>query len=981
MNRRTLTTILLLILTSIGIQAQKFLKQVENKDVNIIMAGDYLSPFVPYLLKSYYRAYYAHSALWGYKPKKTYVFLNDLQDDGNGGACVTPFNFISTYVAPPSLHYNIMPNTERFQDLFNHEQTHVAMCDKTASRDALWRKIFLGKVSVNARSPLSAVASYLTTPRWYSPRWYQEGIAIFMETWLNGGVGRSLGNYDEMFFRTLIHDNQTLYTVTGLDAEGNAKDFQMGANSYLYGTRFVNYLALKYGVPKMLDFFNRKDGTRTMFMNQFKRVYGRSLSSVWNEWRDYEYVFQKENLDSIAKYPMTETKPLARNMGSASNVVYNSKRHEFVMGVDYPGKLSHVCAINRETGKMRKLAPVESSTIYNVCYVAVDEEGDRLFVTTQNNSFRGLSVYDMGTGKRLQKKLLTRVSSIVYNKMNKRLYGIMQNEGKVTLVYFSDNLDKEIALYTFKFGETISDLTISHDGSKLMACYNRLDGEQSLIEFDIKGMDLGHLEFKTIFHEQGTTLNQYSYSLDDSCVIGTSYYTGVANLWQINRNTGKFDLLTNVQTGLYSPIEYDKDSIFAMSFSHEGLRPVTLHRNILHDANPITFMGQVAYDKNPVLKEWTDMVKDIRNMPDTAHYNTTVTDYYSIHKLKLTGAYPDIAGFKSTVVAGYRMNFADPLGYHSLKTFVGISPWTNHETWKKIHLGLNWSYGFWSADAYLNKSDFYDLFGPTKVGRSGYSASVTYNRNYVLKEPFSWYWYANVGVYGLLDAMPLYQNISVDVNNMQSVTLGIGANKVRATTGAAQYESGYQWSATLSNYLVGGKMFNQIDATYEQGFLIPFVRNLSFWLRGAAGKVFGDENSSFAYTYFGGFRNNYVDYRKAYLYRETEAMPGAEIDEIAAREYGKLTGELIAPPIRFSNIGIPILYPKNLQFTAFSTFLATDPFNSYRENYINIGGQCSLEMVLFSYLKTTWSVGYAHMLHGFDKDKGQWMFSLKLLTL
>ena len=963
------------------LHAQSFLRQVDNKDVNIIMAGDYLSPFVPYLLKSYYRAYYAHSALWGYKPRKAYVFLNDLQDDGNGGACVTPFNFICTYVAPPSLHYNIVPNSERFQDLFNHEQTHITMCDKTSSRDNFWRKVFMGKVSVDGHAPLSAVASYLTTPRWYSPRWYQEGIAVFMETWLNGGVGRSLGNYDEMFFRTLVHDNQPMYTVTGLDAEGTAKDFQMGANSYLYGTRFVNYLALRYGVDSLMCFFNRKDGTRTVFQNQFRHVYGKSLSVVWKEWLGYERDFQKRNLDSVARYPLTEMKRVARNMGSASNVVFNRRRNEFVMGVEYPGKLSYVCAVNAATGKTRKLAPVETSNLYSVCYVAVDEPGDRLFVTTQNNLFRGIAVYDMATGKKLQQKYFTRVASIAYNPVKQRLYGIMLNEGKATLVYFSSDLSKEVTLYTFKFGETISDLAMSHDGKSLMACYNRLDGEQSLIEFDVDGMDVGKIDYKTLFHDEGTTLYQYQYSFDDSCLIGTSYYTGVGNLWQINRRTGKFDLLTNVQTGIYSPVEYGCDSLFAMSFSHEGLQPVTLKKNVIHDANPITFMGQMAYNRNPVLKKWTEMLRANREAPDTTHYDTEVKAYNSLTNLKLAGAYPDIAGFKNTVVAGYRMFFTDPVGYHTLKMFVGMSPWSNEKTWKKIHLGLNWKYGFWSADAYLNKSDFYDLFGPTKMGRAGYSVGVNYNYTNSLREPFTWGWTANVSAYGLLDAIPLYQNVSVDVNNMQSATIGLNFNKVRATIGAAQYESGYKGSASLSSFLVGGHLFSQVDVAYDQGFLLPFTRNLSLWLRGAAGKVFGDDNSSFGYTYFGGFRNNYLDNRNAWLYRSAEAMPGADIDEIAAREYGKLTAEVIAPPIRFSNVGIPILYPRNVQFTAFSTLLATDPFRSGRQNYVNIGAQCSIDMVLFSYLKTTWSVGYANMVYGFDKCKGQWMLSLKILSL
>ena len=31
-----------------------------------------------------------------------------------------------------------------------------------------------------------------------TPRWYVEGAAVFMETWMAGGIGRAQSAYDEM---------------------------------------------------------------------------------------------------------------------------------------------------------------------------------------------------------------------------------------------------------------------------------------------------------------------------------------------------------------------------------------------------------------------------------------------------------------------------------------------------------------------------------------------------------------------------------------------------------------------------------------------------------------------------------------------------------------------------------------------------------------------------------------------------------------
>ena len=43
-------------------------------------------------------------------------------------------------------------------------------------------------------------------------------------------------------------------------------------------------------------------------------------------------------------------------------------------------------------------------------------------------------------------------------------------------------------------------------------------------------------------------------------------------------------------------------------------------------------------------------------------------------------------------------------------------------------------------------------------------------------------------------------------------------------------------------------------------------------------------------------------------YREMESFPGFSIDEIAARRFAKLTGEVNLPPVRFAEVGTPHFY-------------------------------------------------------------------------
>jgi hypothetical protein len=93
----------------------------------------------------------------------------------------------------------------------------------------------------------------------------------------------------------------------------------------------------------------------------------------------------------------------------------------------------------------------------------------------------------------------------------------------------------------------------------------------------------------------------------------------------------------------------------------------------------------------------------------------------------------------------------------------------------------------------------------------------------------------------------------------------------------------------------------------DYGVPLPWP-NSSVWGICQAGIVAGDSDSPLGALYFGSFRNNYVDNRPEKRYRELESFPGFDIDEVAARKFGKLTGEINLPPLRFAEIGTPAFF-------------------------------------------------------------------------
>lgn len=981
-------------------QAQTIYK-IEADDAFFMFFDPQLSQYMPHITRMYQRGKALHNQIWNsdtltfkYIPQKPVMYITDWEDDGNAGVSALPTTTIGIGMAPLNYSFFIAPSVERYSHLFSHEYTHVVMADKYNATDLGWRKFLGTKVSVDSRYPISAFWSYFSVPRWYSARWCHEGIACFMETWFGGGVGRALGGYDEMYFRSIVNEHDKLFSVVGLETEGTTQDFQVGTNAYLYGTRFVNYLALQYGIDSLFRFYNRTPDSKRFFANQFKNVYGKPLRKVWEEWKEYEELHQKDNLAAIEEYPVTNVEAIAEKpLGSISCPLYDERNKTLYAAVNYPGTFAHVVSIDVATGKRKKLMLVDGSMLYQTAYLALDKNRGRLFITAHNGGIRGLRIYDL-KGNLIEKKEYQRVSNIVYDNARDRLYGIFSNAGVSHIVWYDKDLTKMHILYSIPFGKSISDLDVSHDGTKLSVTIFGNGGEQILALFNVADLENAIFSYENVLTVDDTNLSMFRFSQDDASLIGSSYYTGVSNLWSIDLSTKEFNLLSNTENGLFAPVEISRDSLLALEFKRDGMIPVKLKKEVIHDANAIDMLGQKAFNRNPQLAHISELRdSSVMDIPFADVYNK-IEKYNSFKELRFAGAYPDISGFTDTSsfnnvtpVLGYRFMFQDKIGINRLNFSIGASPWS-HNDWKhKIHASLNWQIWGWTLDAYYNSVNFYDLLGPFRSSRKGYKVGLSYKRQNTLLFPFKWDWGAGVATYGGMDKLPLFQDIEVDegITSLQTAYAEIGASKMRTSLGGVMPEQGYKTSLQLSTYFAGGKFYPSAVWQFDTGFLIPFARNTSFWLRSAVGHSFGDLSSAFGNDYFGGFRNNYVDCKDAYRYREVNAMPGARIDQIAAHSYAKFMGELNFKPIRFNNFGFLGLYPTYAQISLFSTDLITNPWGAgVFGNYVNAGAQINIEVVLFSYLKTTWSVGYAHIFktHGLPEvfpSGGEWLFSLKLL--
>jgi hypothetical protein len=192
------------------------------------------------------------------------------------------------------------------------------------------------------------------------------------------------------------------------------------------------------------------------------------------------------------------------------------------------------------------------------------------------------------------------------------------------------------------------------------------------------------------------------------------------------------------------------------------------------------------------------------------------------------------------------------------------------------------------------------------------------------------------------------------------------------------YEKGLSWEVTSYNTAVHREFYPQVFTTFDVGIPLP-LHHSSVWIRSAAGVSKGEPDNPFANFYFGGFGNNWIDYRKEQRYREFYSFPGTDLNEIGGTNFTKVLVEWALPPIRFERAGIPALYLTWIRPSIFGSGLVTNLANdAERRKLANAGIQFDFRLMTLSNMNLTLSVGYASAWEKGHKPAHEFMASLKV---
>jgi hypothetical protein len=936
------------------------------------------SYLVPYAVRTFFNSLEFQRKLLGYEPDTDItVLLADFEDYGNAGVSVVPRSTMMVQVAPLSFAFETIAANERMNTIMNHELVHVATMDQATKRDRSFRAMFGGKVNAISEQPETILYSYLTAPRAAAPRWYHEGIAVFIDTWMAGGIGRAQSGFDEMVFRSMVRDGAHFYDPLGLVAEGTKVDFQLQINSYLYGTRFMMWLANTYGPDKLVEWVRRQEGSRAYYASHFRRVYGRSLGDAWQGWIEWEKAFQQTNLAAIRQHPTTPYRDISqRALGSVSRAYRDDTAGKLYGAFNYPGVVAHVGSIDLATGELERLVDIKGPVIYTVTSLAYDPFAQQLFYTTDNGAHRDLVQLDPKTRKTTVLQKDVRIGDLAFNRADRSLWGIRHLTGICSIVRLAPPYREWTRVHSFPYGTVIYDLDVSPDGSLVSASFGEIDGKQDVRVLETTKLLAGDVTPRARFDFGPSVPSGFVFTPDGKSLVGSTYYTGVSNIFRYDLADGTVAALSNAETGFFRPIPTDTGEIVVFRYSGEGFVPTRIDGRPLEDVSAITFFGERLVEGHPVLKSWLagspSEVKIEEKGLATGKYNLA-------GGMQRESIYPVLQGYKDVAAIGVRANFSDPLQLNRFSLTTSVTPAGNIPSDERVHVRAEYQRYDWRARAAWNDANFYDLFGPTRTSRKGYYAGLGYRRTLLYDEPRRVDLETDVLWAGDLDRLPQYQNVAVEVDRLLTFQATLSGRNIRSSLGRVDDEKGVKWSTTVDGSAVAGSWFTRLRGTADLGRPLPWEHS-SIWLRTAAGFSPGPREEPFANFFFGGFGNNWIDRGDEKRYRAYYAFPGAELNEIGGRNFVRTTLEWNLPPRRFKRVGTPGAYLTWVRPALFVGGLFTNlDAGAARREAVDAGGQLDFQLTTLSTMDMMLSVGGAVAFERGYAPRRELMVSFKVL--
>ena len=135
------------------------------------------------------------------------------------------------------------------------------------------------------------------------------------------------------------------------------------------------------------------------------------------------------------------------------------------------------------------------------------------------------------------------------------------------------------------------------------ASFGEINGDQSVRVWTMFHLSGGDLEEMARLSLPPSTPEGFAFTPDGKSLIGTSYYTGVSNVFQFDIASQKWQAVSNASTGFFRPMPQSDGRLLVYEYTGEGLTPSRITPKPTEDLGTVEFLGTKVVKTHPELKD------------------------------------------------------------------------------------------------------------------------------------------------------------------------------------------------------------------------------------------------------------------------------------------------------------------------------------------------------------------------------------------
>ena len=175
------------------------------------------------------------------------------------------------------------------------------------------------------------------------------------------------------------------------------------------------------------------------------------------------------------------------------------------------------------------------------------------------------------------------------------------SDGYSSLIRLEPPYEDYKSVHVFDFGHDLYDLDISPDGSYLSGAYVDAWGQQFLIRYEIDSLMAGQVQPDTLWSSDISSPANFVFSPDGRYLYGSTFYTGVSNIFRYDTQLDTMEVISNSETGFFRPVSVSEDSVAVMMYTGDGFQPVLIADSTINDVSAVNYLGYEIAEKYPEL--------------------------------------------------------------------------------------------------------------------------------------------------------------------------------------------------------------------------------------------------------------------------------------------------------------------------------------------------------------------------------------------